>query len=114
MVCSSNQNLVSASKVHLIDLIATLKSELATTNELLVRKSADYKGAIVRLNDGETQLLTAHNRIQTLENEKVRIRSYFSFFVRNSSSTTKSISRHITRNDIPHSSRENRSNHHSP
>lgn len=73
MVSTSNQTLVSADKSHLVNLIATLKSELATTNELLYIKSEECEDVIVRLRRGDVDLVAAQNRIQILEKETVRI-----------------------------------------
>lgn len=72
MVSTSIQSLASADKVHLVNLIGTLKSELATTNELLSIKNAECKDVVVRLRRGDDELLAAQSRIQILENKTVR------------------------------------------
>lgn len=67
MVSTINPTLAAADKVHLVNLIAALKSELETTNELLKIKNAEHKDVAVRLHCRDDQLLAAQNRIQRLE-----------------------------------------------
>lgn len=71
MVAMINQTLASADKFHLVNLIATLKSELKTTNELMHIKNEEYKAVSVRLKCGDDKLRAAQNRIQLLERETV-------------------------------------------
>lgn len=71
MVSAINQTLASADKIHLVNLIATLKSELASTNELLNIKNAECKDVVVRLKCCDENLLAAENRIRILENKTV-------------------------------------------
>lgn len=73
MVAMIHQTLASADKVHLVNLIATLKSELKTTNELMHIKNEEYKAVIVRLKCGADQLRAAQKRIELLESKTVRI-----------------------------------------
>lgn len=63
MVSAINPTLAAADKVHLVNLITTLKSELATTNELLKIKNAECKEVTVPLNCRDDQLLAAQNRL---------------------------------------------------
>lgn len=71
MVSAINQTLASADKVHLVNLIATLKSELTSTNELLNIKNAECKDIVVRLKCCDENLLAAEDRIRILENKTV-------------------------------------------
>lgn len=63
MISRLNHTLVSADKTHLVNLIATLKSEVATTNELLNIKNDEFEEFIIR----DNKLLAAHDRIKILE-----------------------------------------------
>lgn len=72
MVSAINQTLASADKVHLVNLIVALKSELATTNELLKIKNVECKDVVTRLNCCDDSLLAAQNRIQQLEKNSAK------------------------------------------
>lgn len=72
MVSSINEALASANKIHLVGLIATLKSELTTTNELLKIKNDECIDAAARLNCGKEKLAVAQSRIQQLKKNNAK------------------------------------------